>query len=92
MNNKIIMENLVKRALKDVPIPKPMKGLVFLETLDRGAKFSLHNRSGTVIHTTPGDVYVEIDSYFADAGDGGEYYVSKHKTHWAGLTQVKRRK
>ena len=86
------IKNLVKRALKDVPIPKPMKGLVFLETLDRGAKFSLHNRTGEVIHTTPGDVYVEIDSYFADLGDIGEYYVSKYKTHWAGLTQVRKLK
>ena len=81
------IKNLVKRALKDVPIPKPQSGMVFLETLDRGAKFSLHNRSGTVIHTTPGDVYVEIDSYFYE-----DITISKHRTHWAGLTQVKRRK
>ena len=82
------IKNLVKSALKDVPIPKPQSGMVFLETLDRGAKFSLGNRTGEVIHVTPGDVHVEIDSHFANSGDN-EYYVSKYKTHWAGLTQVK---
>ena len=84
------IKELVKRALKDVPIPKPQSGRVFLETLDRGAKFSLHNRTGEVIHTTPCDVHVEIDSHFADSGDN-EYYVSKYKTHWAGRTQVRRK-
>ena len=81
------IKNLVKRALKDVPTPKAGKGLVFLENLVKGAKFSLHNKTGTVIHTTPCDVHVEIDSYFSIDED---ITISKHRTHWAGLTQVRK--
>ena len=81
------IKELVKRALKDVPTPKPQSGMVYLENLVKGAKFSLHNRTGEVIHTTPCDVHVEIDSYFYE-----DITISKHRTHWAGLTQVKRRK
>lgn len=62
--------------------------MIKLETLKSEERFSLGNRTGTVIYATPGSVYLELDSYLDEEGR----IVPKHKTHWAGQTKVKRTK
>ena len=79
-----ILNNLVKKALKDKPKMKPSKGKVFLKDLEPATMFSCYLCRGIFIKSDGSSTVVITDWYGRE--DHSAYYLGQQR--WADLTEV----